>query len=49
MRRDGNAKAFLVVLLVASVCSALVAASVVVLRPIQLNNQLLERSRNIMQ
>jgi len=31
------------------VCSSLVSAAVVILRPIQLNNQLLDRSRNIMQ
>jgi len=49
MDNDSPAKAFLVVLLVAVVCSALVSTFVVVLRPIQLNNQLLERSRNIMQ
>jgi Na+-transporting NADH:ubiquinone oxidoreductase subunit C len=42
-------KAVLVVVLVALVCSSLVSAAVVMLRPIQLNNQLLDRSRNIMQ
>ncbi len=49
MNNDSPAKAFLVVLLVAVVCSSLVSAAVVILRPIQLNNQLLDRSRNIMQ
>jgi Na+-transporting NADH:ubiquinone oxidoreductase subunit C len=49
MNNESPAKTFLVVLLVAVVCSALVSTVVVVLRPIQLNNQLLERSRNIMQ
>jgi Na+-transporting NADH:ubiquinone oxidoreductase subunit C len=49
MDNDSPAKAFLVVLLVAVVCSSLVSAAVVILRPIQLNNQLLDRSRNIMQ
>lgn len=36
------------VLLVAIVTSSLVSAAVVILRPIQLNNQLLDRSKNIM-
>lgn len=49
MNNDSPIKAFLVVLLVAVVCSTVVSAAVVILRPIQLNNQLLERSRNIMQ
>jgi len=49
VNRDSPQKAILVVLLTALVCSSLVSAAVVVLRPIQLNNQLLERSRNIMQ
>ena len=49
MNNDSPAKAFLVVLLTAVVCASLVSAAVVILRPIQLNNQLLERSRNIMQ
>jgi Na+-transporting NADH:ubiquinone oxidoreductase subunit C len=49
MRNDSPGKAILVVLLTALVCSSLVSAAVVVLRPIQLNNQLLDRSRNIMQ
>lgn len=48
MNNDSPVKAFLVVLLTALVCSSLVSAAVVVLRPIQLNNQMLERSRNIM-
>ncbi|NNK32897.1 MAG: Na(+)-translocating NADH-quinone reductase subunit C, partial [Xanthomonadales bacterium] len=41
--------ALLVVFLTALVCSSLVSAAVVVLRPIQLENQLLERSRHIVQ
>ena len=48
MNNDSPLKAFLVVLVTAVVCSAMVSAAVVVLRPIQLNNQLLDRSRNIM-
>ncbi len=36
-------------LIVAVVCSSLVSAAVVILRPSQLNNQLRDRSRNIMQ
>lgn len=48
MTNDSPKKAILVVLLTALVCSSLVSAAVVVLRPIQLNNQLLDRSRNIM-
>jgi Na+-transporting NADH:ubiquinone oxidoreductase subunit C len=49
MRNDSPQKALLVVLLTALVCSTLVSAAVVVLRPIQLNNQLLDKSENIMQ
>ena len=49
MNNDSPIKAFLVVLVVAVVCSSLVSAAVVILRPIQLNNQLLDRSSNIMQ
>mgnify|MGYP000741859585 FL=1 len=48
MSNDSPLKALIVVLLTALVCSTLVSAAVVVLRPIQLNNQLLDRSRNIM-
>jgi len=48
MNNDSPLKAFLVVLLTALVCSSLVSAAVVVLRPIQLNNKMLEQSRNIM-
>lgn len=48
MSNDSSLKAILVVLLTAVICSTLVSAAVVVLRPIQLNNQLLDRSRNIM-
>jgi len=39
----------LTVLVTAVVCSALVSGSVVLLRPVQLNNQLLKNSGNIMQ
>ncbi len=49
MSNDSPGKALMVVVLVALVCSSLVSAAVVILRPIQLNNQLLDRSRNIMQ
>jgi Na+-transporting NADH:ubiquinone oxidoreductase subunit C len=49
MNNDSPIKAVLVVVLVALVCSSLVSSAVVILRPIQLNNQLLDRSRNIMQ
>ncbi|MBT8039926.1 MAG: Na(+)-translocating NADH-quinone reductase subunit C [Gammaproteobacteria bacterium] len=48
MAREGPIKAVVVVLLTALVCSSLVSGAVVLLRPIQLNNQLLDRSRNIM-
>lgn len=47
MNNDSPVKAFLVILLTALVCSSLVSAAVVVLRPIQLNNQMVDRSRNI--
>ena len=47
MNNDSPVKAFIIVLLTAVVCSSLVSAAVVVLRPIQLNNQMVERSRNI--
>jgi len=46
--KDSPKNALLVVLVTALVCSSLVSAAVVLLRPIQLNNQLLEQSRNIM-
>lgn len=49
MSRESPRKAILVVVLTALVCSGFVSAAVVMLRPIQLNNQLLDRSRNIMQ
>jgi Na+-transporting NADH:ubiquinone oxidoreductase subunit C len=49
MANDSPKKAILVVVLTAVICSTLVSAAVVALRPIQLNNQLLERGRNIMQ
>lgn len=48
MARERPAKAVIVVLLTALVCSSLVSGAVVLLRPVQLNNQLLDRSRNIM-
>jgi len=47
LKNDSPVKAFLVILLTALVCSSLVSAAVVILRPIQLNNQMLDRSRNI--
>ena len=49
MDNNTPAKAIIIVALTAVVCSTLVSAAVVLLRPIHLNNQLLERSRNIMQ
>jgi Na+-transporting NADH:ubiquinone oxidoreductase subunit C len=49
MSAEATRKAILVVAVTALVCSGLVSAAVVILRPIQLNNQLLDRSRNIMQ
>jgi Na+-transporting NADH:ubiquinone oxidoreductase subunit C len=48
LNNDSPVKAFLVILLTALLCSSLVSAAVVILRPIQLNNQMLDRSRNIM-
>lgn len=47
MNNDSPLKAIVVVLLVALVCSTLVSAAVVILRPIQQQNQLIERSRKI--
>jgi Na+-transporting NADH:ubiquinone oxidoreductase subunit C len=47
--KDTPLRALLTVLVTAVICSTVVSASVVLLRPIQLNNQLLERSGNIMQ
>lgn len=49
VRKDSPVSALLTVLVTAIVCSSIVSASVVLLRPIQLNNQLLERSGNILQ
>jgi len=49
MSNDSPRRAILVVLLTALICSGLVSAAVVALRPIQLNNQMLVQSRNIMQ
>lgn len=49
MKNESPRRAILVVLLTALVCSSFVSAAVVLLRPIQLNNQMLDRSRNIMQ
>lgn len=49
MNRESPRKAILVVMLTALVCSGLVSSAVVMLRPIQLNNRMLEESRNIMQ
>ena len=47
MNNDSPQKAVLVVFAVALVCSVLVSAASIVLRPIQERNQLVERSRNI--
>jgi len=49
LSKDSPLRALLVVLVTAVICSSVVSGSVVLLRPIQLNNQLLERSRNIVQ
>jgi Na+-transporting NADH:ubiquinone oxidoreductase subunit C len=49
VNNDSPIKAVLVVVLVALVTSSLVSAAVVILRPIQMNNLLLDQSRNIMQ
>jgi len=49
MSKDSPKNAIIVVVLTALICSSLVSAAVVMLRPIQFNNQLLEQSRNIMQ
>jgi Na+-transporting NADH:ubiquinone oxidoreductase subunit C len=48
MRKDAPLRALLTVLVTAVVCSFFVSASVVLLRPIQLNNKLLERSGNVL-
>ena len=47
--KDTPLRALLTVLVTAVVCSTIVSASVVLLRPVQLNNQLLKRSGNVMQ
>jgi len=49
MRKDAPLRALLTVLITAVICSTIVSGSVVLLRPIQLNNKLLERSNNILQ
>jgi Na+-transporting NADH:ubiquinone oxidoreductase subunit C len=48
MGKDSPIRALLTVLVTAVVCSFFVSASVVLLRPIQLNNKLLERSGNVL-
>jgi Na+-transporting NADH:ubiquinone oxidoreductase subunit C len=48
MNNESPLKAVLVVILVALAASTLVSATVVILRPIQLNNKLLARSGNVM-
>jgi Na+-transporting NADH:ubiquinone oxidoreductase subunit C len=47
--KDTPLRALMTVLVTAVVCSSIVSASVVLLRPIQLNNKLLERSGYILQ
>jgi Na+-transporting NADH:ubiquinone oxidoreductase subunit C len=47
MTNDSPLKAFIVILLTALVCSSFVSAAVVVFRPMQMNNKMIERSRNI--
>lgn len=49
MAKDTPLRALLTVLVTAVVCSSIVSASVVLLRPIQLNNQLLKRSGDVLQ
>ena len=48
MTKDSPVKALLVVLAVALVCSVLVSVANVLLKPVQFRNQLVEKSRNIM-
>ena len=48
MTKDSPIRALLTVLVTAVVCSFFVSGSVVLLRPIQLNNKLLERSGNVL-
>jgi Na+-transporting NADH:ubiquinone oxidoreductase subunit C len=48
MAKDSPIRALLTVLVTAVVCSFFVSASVVLLRPIQLNNKLLQRSGNVL-
>ena len=48
MKSDSARNALVVVLLTAVFCSSIVSATVVLLRPIQLNNKMLEQSKNIM-
>jgi len=48
MAKDSPIRALLTILVTAVVCSFFVSASVVLLRPIQLNNKLLERSGNVL-
>ena len=48
MNNDSPVKALLVVLAVALVCSVLVSVANVLLKPVQFRNQLVEKSRNIM-
>ena len=49
MDNNSPKKAIIVVATVALIASSVISSAVVVLRPIQLNNQLLEKSRNVMQ
>ena len=49
MNKDSPARALRAVLIVAVVCSLLVSSAVMLLRPIQLENRLLERARNVLQ
>jgi len=48
MARDTPLRALFTVVITAAVCSFFVSASVVLLRPIQLNNELLKRSGNVL-
>lgn len=48
MAKDTPLRALVTLILTAAVCSFFVSASVVMLRPIQLNNELLKRSGNVL-
>jgi Na+-transporting NADH:ubiquinone oxidoreductase subunit C len=49
MKRESSLRALVVVMLVVGVCSLLVSMAVVLLRPLQQDNQALEQARNVVQ